>query len=157
MLDLVIPGFAELHLEYLVLDVNGTLTKDGVLLPGVTERLGKLRTELKIELLSGDTFGRLDAIAAELGLPATALSRTEPEPAQKAAFIRNLGASRVVAIGNGANDADMLKLAALGIAVLGPEGLAVEALLALDLVVSSIDDALDLLRFPRRLLASLRR
>jgi len=62
----------------------------------------------------------------------------------------------VVAIGNGANDAAMLQEAALGIAVLGPEGLAAEALLAADVVVASIEDALDLLLRPHRLVATLR-
>jgi soluble P-type ATPase len=39
---------------------------------------------------------------------------------------------------------------------MGQEGAAVRSLLAADLVVSSIRDALDLLRFPKRLVASLR-
>jgi soluble P-type ATPase len=51
----------------------------------------------------------------------------------------------------------MLEEAALGIAVLGPEGLAVPALLAADVLVASIEDALDLLLNPRRLIATLRR
>ena len=68
-----------------------------------------------------------------------------------------LGAERVVAIGNGANDAEMLAAAALGIAVLGPEGLATATLRAVDVVVGRIEDALDLLLQPQRLVATLRR
>jgi soluble P-type ATPase len=49
----------------------------------------------------------------------------------------------------------MLREAALGVAVLGPEGLAVRALAAADVVVASID-ALVLLRSPKRLIATLR-
>jgi soluble P-type ATPase len=71
--------------------------------------------------------------------------------------VDGLGAGQVVAIGNGANDVDMLRTSALGIAVLGPEGLATPALLAADVVVASIDDGLDLLLQPKRLIASLRR
>ena len=44
--------------------------------------------------------------------------------ADKAQYVAGLGSDRCVAIGNGANDASMLELAALGIAVLGPEGAA---------------------------------
>jgi len=62
-----------------------------------------------------------------------------------------------VAIGNGANDVAMLSEAAHGIAGLGPEGLAVSALLAADVLVASIDDALELLLNPKRLIATLRR
>jgi hypothetical protein len=49
----------------------------------------------------------------------------------------------------------MLRDAALGILVIGREGAAVRSLLAADLVVSSIEDALDLLGSPKRLVASL--
>jgi soluble P-type ATPase len=63
----------------------------------------------------------------------------------------------VVAIGNGANDALMLEHAALGILVMGGEGAAVEALLRARVVVTDICEALDLLLFPKRLIATLRR
>jgi soluble P-type ATPase len=51
----------------------------------------------------------------------------------------------------------MLHEAALGICVLGPEGMAVEALMAADVVAPSVLDALDLLYHPLRLMATLRR
>jgi P-type E1-E2 ATPase len=87
------------------------------------------------------------------------LTTNEPqgEASQKAAFVRGLGAEHVVAIGNGANDAAMLQKAAIGIAVLGPEGLALEALLAADVVAPDILTALELLQDPARLVATLRR
>ena len=43
-------------------------------------------------------------------------------------YVRRLGAETVVAIGQGANDAEMLKAAALGICVMSVEGAAVESL-----------------------------
>ncbi len=79
------------------------------------------------------------------------------EAGEKAAYVRGLGASRVIAIGQGANDAAMLKEAAIGVCVLSPEGTAVEALLAADLVVPDIYTALDLLEKPLRLVATLRK
>jgi P-type E1-E2 ATPase len=84
--------------------------------------------------------------------------RLEPgdECKQKAEFVGELGPHSVVAIGNGANDVEMLRQAAIGIAVMGGEGLAVGCLTAADLVVPSIEAALDLLIYPRRLLATLR-
>jgi P-type E1-E2 ATPase len=79
------------------------------------------------------------------------------EAGQKRVLVERLGAERVVAIGNGANDAQMLSAAALGIAILGREGLAVEALQAADLVVGGPEDTFDLLLHPWRLIATLRR
>jgi soluble P-type ATPase len=78
------------------------------------------------------------------------------ERKQKAEFVDGLGSQSVVAIGNGANDVEMLHRAALGIAVLGGEGLAAKCLNAADIVVPSIEVALDLLIYPKRLLATLR-
>ena len=50
----------------------------------------------------------------------------------------------------------MLHEAALGICVLGPEGTAVEALMAADVVAPSVLDALALIYQPLRLVATLR-
>jgi len=68
-----------------------------------------------------------------------------------------LGAERVVAIGNGANDVAMLHAAALSICVMCSEGASVEALLASQVVVTNPIDALDAVLRPSRLKATLRR
>jgi P-type E1-E2 ATPase len=155
-IHLRVPGRKPSTFEHLALDLNGTLALDGDLLPGVANRLAEMSAHLKIHLLTADTGGNAAQIGSRLGIP---LARIEPgaEADQKVAFVERLGAVRVVAIGNGANDAGMLSAAALGIAVLGPEGLAVEALGAADVVVSRIEDGLDLLLHPQRLVATLRR
>ncbi|MBE0447689.1 MAG: HAD hydrolase family protein, partial [Actinobacteria bacterium] len=62
-----------------------------------------------------------------------------------------------IAIGNGSNDVEMLKKAKLGIAVIGREGCACDALKAADIVMNSSADALDLLINSNRLIATLRR
>ncbi len=50
----------------------------------------------------------------------------------------------------------MLRKAAIGILTLQAEGAAVEALVMADVVVNDIHHALDLLIYPKRLLATLR-
>jgi soluble P-type ATPase len=50
------------------------------------------------------------------------------EAEQKAEDVQDLGMETVVAIGQGANDAAMLKQAALGICVMSQEGVAAETL-----------------------------
>jgi P-type E1-E2 ATPase len=157
MLDLDVPGRKQLRLEHLVLDVNGTLALDGELLPGVNDRITRLRESLTLHLLTADTHGRQAQIDAQLGLTGVRLTRGQPEAEQKAAYLRSLGAERVVAVGNGANDALMLREAALAIAVLGGEGLATAALREADVLAGDIVAALNLLLNPRRLIATLRR
>lgn len=147
-----IPGRGRLELDFLLLDVNGTLSDRGELIVGVTERLTALREQLEPRLLSADTFGTLDTIAEQLDLPAQTATSAE----DKLAVLNELGADRCVAIGNGSNDREMLAEAALGIAIVGPEGCSARALAACDLACRSILDALDLLREPRALAATLR-
>lgn len=156
MLEITIPGRGELRLQHLVTDVNGTLAVDGQLLDGLAKRLIALKDRLTIHLLTADTHGRQALIDQQLGLTAIRV-RSGDEAAQKAAYVRQLGAETVVAIGQGANDAAMLKEAGLGLCVLSAEGIAVETLLSADLLMSDIFAALDLLEHPVRIIASLRK
>lgn len=155
MLEIVIPPRGPLRLEYLILDVNGTIALDGTLIPGVDERLSRLKELLEPWLVSADTQGTLAALASDLEVTARRLQPGN-EAAQKVALVEELGSDQVVAIGNGANDAAMLRRATLGIAVLGNEGLATACLATADVVVPNIEAALDLLLRSRRLLATLR-
>lgn len=155
MLEIDIPSRGMLRLEHLLLDVNGTIALDGQLVPRVCERLDRLRPVLEIWLVSADTQGTLAALAANLKVTARSLQPGN-EAAQKAALVDDLGAEHIVAIGNGANDVMMVRQAALGIAVLGGEGLAAPCLTAAKVIAPDIVTALDLLLYPRRLIATLR-
>src|SRR5712692_1519066 len=136
-LELAIPGFkvnrfpeGKIVLKHLVMDVNGTLALDGELVPGVLERVRMLESFFEIQLLTADTNRRQPQIDAQLRLKKPGkihkdhAKPDEPEHEWKAREVRDLGADSVVAIGNGRNDVSMLKVAALGIAVLNSEGLA---------------------------------
>ena len=147
-----IPGSGPLRLDYLLLDVNGTLTDRASLIEGVEDRIHRLREALDVRLLSADTFGNLDAIADTLGLQAVRISRGE----EKRAYVEQLGAERCAAIGNGTNDAAMLEVARLGIAVTGPEGASTATVRAADVVCGSILPALDLLLSQTALASTLR-
>lgn len=147
-----VPGRPRFELDHLLLDFTGTLSLDGALLPGVAERLVALAGELRVTVLTADTFGTarqaLAALPVELRLIATG--------ADKLAFLETLGADRVAAVGNGCNDVAMVSRAALGIAVIGPEGTAGELVRVTDVVATDICAALDLLLHPLRLTATLR-
>ena len=147
-----IPGRGALPLRHLLLDLNGTIARDGRLLPAVRRRLPALARLLAVRVLTADTFGT--AARQLAGLPV----RLEPVATgrEKERIVRALGPAGVAAVGNGANDAAMLRRAALGVAVVGGEGAAGEAVASADVVVTRIEDALDLLLEPRRLVATLR-
>ena len=157
MIELQITGRGIIELEYAVFDVNGTLAVDGQLIAGVEPLIAQLRGKLEVRLLTADTHGRQVEIDRQLKFTADRLKPGGHEREQKAEYVRTLEASKVVAIGNGANDVDMLRAAALGIAVIGHEGAAFEVLSAADVVTHNIFDAIGLLLYPKRLVATLRR
>jgi P-type E1-E2 ATPase len=156
VIEIEVPGQGTYHLKHLVLDVNGTIAIDGQLVEGVAQRLAELRRLIDVHMLTADTRGRQQTIDAQLGMVAARIT-PQGEAGQKASFVRNLGRESVCAIGNGANDAQMLREAKLAIAVLGEEGLAVETLNAADVVAPHVNAALDLLLNPLRLVATIRR
>ena len=155
MIEIAIPGYGSLALDILMCDYNGTLARDGRLLDDVRVRLTDIARVLRVQIVTGDTF----ATAREelRGLPVEVVILTADAQAEaKLELVKRHGAKTVAAVGNGRNDRLMLAEAALGIGVIGDEGMATEALIASDVVVRNISDALDLLREPRRLVASLR-
>jgi P-type E1-E2 ATPase len=147
-----IPGRGMLQLEYLVLDVNGTLTDRGRLLDGVATRLEALRERLEPLLVSADTFDTVGEIGRELAIAV----RVVGAGGDKLRIVDELGAAKTAVIGNGTNDAAALAAAALGIAVLGPEGTSAEALRSADVICRSAVEALDLLLDPQALIATIR-
>jgi soluble P-type ATPase len=155
MIALDVPGFGGLRLEHLAVDFNGTLAVDGALLPGVTERLEALSAALAIHVVTAHTRGTAARSLAGLRCTLDVLPASGQAEAKRR-LVEALGPGRVVAIGNGRNDRLMLEAARLGIAVVQAEGAAAAALVAGDLVAPTIADALDLLVYPLRLLASLR-
>jgi len=156
MIELNIPGRGLIQIQHLVCDVNGTLAVDGQLMDGVKQRLSILSDRLSLHMLTADTHGRQDIIDRQIGIKAT---RIQPgnEAEQKAVYINELGAENCVAIGQGANDAGMLRTAALGICVLSTEGIALETMMQADIIAANIFEALELLVNPLRIVATLRK
>lgn len=156
MIEFNVPGLGSYRLEHLVMDVNGTLAVDGQLIEGVAAKITSLQEQVTIHLLTADTHGKQVIIDQQLGLSAT---RILPggESLQKADYVRRLGSESVAAVGQGANDAEMLSAARLGLCVMSLEGVAKETLLAADLIAPTILSALELLENPKRIVASLRR
>jgi P-type E1-E2 ATPase len=156
MIEIDVPGRCKLQLNHLVLDVNGTIAVDGRLIEGTADLIGELRERLEVHLVTADTHGSQEEIDRQLGLTATRVTGANQAEA-KLQYVERLGAGGVAAVGNGANDAQMLSQAALGIAVIGREGAAGETLRQATVVVADIRDAFELLLRPKRLIATLRR
>jgi len=151
----MIPGRGEFVFSCLILDMNGTVSTDGALIPGVKWRIKKLKEILDIYLITADTFGSALDASADLGIELAVISPIDGGR-DKFDFLKQKGSSESIAIGNGFNDVEMLREAGLSIVVMGNEGCSVQALNAAMIAVNDIRDALDLILCKNRLIATLR-
>ena len=146
-----IPNYGNIEFDTLLFDLNGTLGESGKISEEVKHLLKRLADRYTVVVLSADTFGTLEDELS--GLPV----RVERvlSGAEKAEIAR--GYAPYAAVGNGNNDVAMLEGAELAFCVIGPEGATVDALLASDVVVKDVKDAMAMLLDERKLIATLRR
>ena len=149
-----IPGREPLELNNLVLDYNGTIAEDGEIISAIAPRLAELSKELHISVITADTHGTAAQKCAHLPVevktfPTVAVGAIKEEEVKKLS-------GGVVCIGNGFNDIQMSDAADLSICVIGPEGCCGALISHCDIVVTSIESALDLLCKPSRIRATLR-
>jgi soluble P-type ATPase len=155
MITIDIPGWGNMEIENIVVDLNGTIATDGKIPPEVKEKINCLCDKVKIYILTADTQGTASEETSDMGVELLKVSEKDSAEV-KLGVLESLDPTKTVAVGNGNNDRLILKEAALGIAVLGEEGMAVMAMKDADIVVRDISDALDLFLKPKRLLATLR-
>ena len=154
MLNIKIPGREEMTLNHLILDYNGTIAEDGAIIESIRPRLAQLSEKMRIYVITADTHGTAAQRCA--GLPLQVLTFPTTQVGEiKAAEARKMEGG-VVTIGNGFNDIQMSDAADLSICVMGKEGCCGALLSHCDVVVTSIDDALDLLIKTDRLRATMR-
>ncbi|GBE05588.1 hypothetical protein BMS3Abin10_01220 [bacterium BMS3Abin10] len=144
-----------MKLKHLVSDFTGTLSVGGKLLPGVKERLNKLSELLEVHVLTSDTFGKAKAELKDVHCQ-THILKGDYHDIQKEEYVLNLGASSVIAFGNGNNDRKLLRIARVGIAVTEGEGCSIDTMMSADIHVAGIKNGLDLLLHPKRFKATLR-
>jgi len=115
---------------------------------------------MDVYVLTADTGQTLDRLTEQLvedcGIEIHRLESGRGD-IQKLAFLERLGRDKTVAIGNGCNDALMLREARLGLCIIGTEGASIDALMASDAVFFNICDAIDIFLKPKRMIATLRK
>lgn len=154
MISISIPGWGDVEIEYLLVDYNGTLALDGKVKPGVKELLEKISRYIRVFIVTADTYDTVDNDVDIMAFNVLKV-RKDNSAQEKAKIVRELGPEKVLAIGNGANDALMLKEAAIGIGVIGEEGCSNILLKEADIVVKDIVEALNMILHPERIIATL--
>lgn len=147
------PNNKTIEIENIILDLNGTLANYG----RVSERSKELLQQLKqlnynIVLISGDIRGNASIIAKELDI--TLLLGADSQ--EKAQQMQLFDKEKTVAIGNARIDIGTFQNAIISIATLQSEGIHVGILKYVDIIVPSIEDALNLFIEPKALEGTLR-
>jgi len=155
-MDIAVPGRGNYAIEHLILDLNGTIAVDGRIIEGVREKVAKLSGKLDVIVVTADTNKNAEGLVRDLPVTIRTVKEGQ-ESSQKLEVVLQQGKNNTISIGNGCNDVSMLRESAIGICIVGREGASAEAMMASDLVVPTINDALDLLLNPNRLRATLRR
>jgi soluble P-type ATPase len=149
-----IPGHADLEIKTLILDLNGTLSVGGVVPDGVKQRLELLKTKgFQVIFFTGNTRNDADELAVDLGIEWRLAKNAE----DKKQLALQLEPESCASIGNGLIDLELMKAVKLRIVTLQAEGVHVQTLLNSDIVIPSINDALDLFIDEQRLIATLRK
>jgi soluble P-type ATPase len=155
MIRIDIPGWGNMEIENILLDLNGTIATNGKIPLDVREKIDLLSEKVTIYILTADTQGTAEEEVRGMNADMIKIAE-EDSKNRKFEFLKTFDFEKTVAIGNGNNDQLILKEAALGIAVLGDEGMSASAMKNADVIVKNISDALDLFLNPKRLVATLR-
>ena len=148
-----IPGMDELEIKTIILDLNGTLSVGGVVPDGVKERLGKLKDMgFNVLFFTGNTRNDADDLAADLGVD----WKLAKNAGDKRDLALELEPDTCASIGNGLIDLELMKVVKLSIVTLQAEGVHVQTLVNSDVIIPTINDALDLFIDEQRLIATLR-
>jgi soluble P-type ATPase len=154
MISIERPGQGNLEIEFILIDFEGTLASDRRVHPKAKDKINLLSKRAKIYILTKEEKEHAEEVLKRV--KAEIIYLTEGESSQKKLdLLRQLGANRTVAIGNGADDVPMIEEAGLGICVLGKEGTFSEAIKKADVVFMNILEALDFLLKPLRQKATL--
>lgn len=150
----VIPGREDFEIKTIILDLNGTLSVAGVIPNGVKPRLDTLKNlGFRLLFFTGNTRGDADTLAKDLKINWKLAKSAE----DKRDLALTLDPETCASIGNGLIDLELTKTVKLGIVTLQAEGAHAQTLLHSDIIVPTINDALDLFIDKQRLIATLRR
>ncbi len=155
MIKIDIPGRGPVNIHNVIFDYNGTLALDGKPAEGLKEAFEVLAGRVNLYIVTADTFGTVKNYFKDIPVKVVIIN-SDCGKTFKKNFLTKLGSEKTVAVGNGRNDAGMLKESCLGIGIIGPEGCFAGIVNACDILVTSPVHAIGLLLNPDRIKATLR-
>ena len=106
-------------------------------------------------MLTADTYGTISQYFVDTNVSVNILKSTNATK-EKREFVEHLGKNATIAIGNGSNDSEMIKVSKLGISIIGHEGLSTKTIVNSDIIFNSFEDVYNSLLNTKRIVATLR-
>ncbi|WP_421920249.1 hypothetical protein [Marinifilum sp.] len=139
-LNYSVPGVGTITIDTLVLDSNGTLTVKGEMVPGVVERIHRLQMlGVNVVMISSDQRGNARDLALSSGIAYYEANNSR----EKEDVLLSLGSRNVAAIGNARIDIGLFVQSVVSVATLQGEGIHKDIIDHVDVILPSINDALD--------------
>ena len=136
-----VPGTGEMVINTIILDLNGTLSVNGQISDDAKKLIKEIKTKgVEIVLFTGDQRGTADSLCSELGITFQKCKNSQ----EKAAASKKFPKETTAAIGNARIDIGTFENAIVSIATLQAEGIHTGILAHVDIVVPSIENALEL-------------
>ena len=136
-----VPGTGEMVINTIILDLNGTLSVNGQISDDAKRLITELKTKgVEVVLFTGNQRGTADRLCSELGITFQKCKNSQ----EKAADSKKFPKETTAAIGNARIDIGTFENAIVSIATLQAEGIHTGILAHVDIVVPSIENALEL-------------
>ena len=156
IVEINIPGRGIIKIKNLLVDYNGTIACDGKVILSVKEKIEAIHKKgISVQLVTADTHGTASNQCATMPIEIQIFDNANAAE-NKREIVEKLGAEQCICIGNGFNDGQMFEACSLAIIVIGEEGCSAKSLMKADIVCKNIEDALDLILKPSRIIATLR-
>jgi soluble P-type ATPase len=150
------PGQEPLEIDFILFDFEGTLASGRRVHPKAKDKINLLSKRTKIYILTKEENERVEEILKKVDAEIVHLTEGESST-RKMDFLRRLGATRTVVVGNGADDSLVMEEAGFSLCIIGKEGASSGAIKNAHVVFTDILDALDFLLKPLRQKATLSR
>ncbi|MHA1293736.1 MAG: HAD family hydrolase [Promethearchaeota archaeon] len=158
MKEIYVPNYGKIIIKNIIFDVNGTLQFKGEISDDLILKFKLLKEKYNVYLISSDTRGNLKKLAEKLNVEYIRVSSKDINDSEaKNNELEKLGKNVTVAVGNGNNDALILKNAIIGIVIIGSEGASIKSILNADVAFSNPIHAIDFLLDDITMISTLRK
>jgi len=157
-IDIKVPWGEKYTINNVVFDLNGTLANNGEIAETTEALLKELAKLVKIYIITADTHNTAQELKEKIGeFTEIIVLESDEHDLEKARFVHSLGFRETVTLGNGGNDLKMVQEGILSFGIMAGEGIYAPLLSKVDIVVHSIDHAIDMLINPMKIVATIRK